>query len=305
MRLHEVERGDSPFWGLVIRLISLMSGMRLPDAARAVFYHKAFFGDLMSFWTHAAMRGESAWTVGERELMAAMTAKWNACSFCIGAHGAIAARVLGKPLVETALNDFRQAELPTKLQATLTFLEILTRRPDQPTAEDARAVLREGVTPDALEDAIAVTILFNITSRCADALSYAMLDDRGFDSAAKRLLVQGYAFGKGKTPAHPDHRALADTVRRRAYEGPGKTDAALRQAMAERAAGGPPLGAPYDDLTRQIGEAAYKVTDEQVAKVVEDVGSEKAAFELIVASALGAGLHRWRWGLKVLEEAIL
>src|SRR6266487_3403355 len=101
----------------------------------------------MSFWTHAAMRGQSAWTVGERELMAAMTAKWNACPFCIGAHGAIAARVLGKLVVETALDDFQQAELPAKLRATLTFLEILTRRPDKLTAEDARAVLRGGSHP--------------------------------------------------------------------------------------------------------------------------------------------------------------
>ena len=153
-------------------------------------------------------------------------------------------------------------------------------------------------------DAIAVTVLFNITGRCADAFDYEMLEDRDFDRAAKRLLVQGYAFGKGKTPAHPDHRAMADAVRRRTHEGPGETDAALRQAMAERAAGGPALQAPHDDLARQIGEAAYKVTDEQVAKVVEDAGSEGAAFELIVASALGAGLHRWRRGLKVLEEAI-
>jgi AhpD family alkylhydroperoxidase len=305
VRLQEVERGDGPFWRLLIRLISLMSGMRLPDAARAVFYHKAFFGDPMSFWTHAAMRGESAWTVGEQELLAAMTAKWNACSFCIGAHGAIAARVLGKLLVETALDDLGQAELPTKLQSTLTFLEILTRRPDKLTVEDARAVLRKEVTPEALEDAIAVSVLFNITARCADALDYAMLEDRDFDRAAKRLLVQGYAFGKGKTPAHPDHRTLADAVRRRALEGPQETDADLRQAMAERAAGGRPLQVPYDELARQIGEAAYKVTDEQVAKVVEETGGERAAYELIVASALGAGLHRWQRGLKVLEEAML
>ena len=153
----------------------------------------------MSFWTHAAMRGQSAWTVGERELMAAMTAKWNACPFCIGAHGAIAAQVLGKPVVETALDDFQQAELPTKLRATLT----LTRRPDKLTAEDARAVLRKGVTPEALEDAIAVTVLFNIRGRCADALDYEILEARDFDRAAKRLLVQGYAFGKGKIPPIP------------------------------------------------------------------------------------------------------
>jgi hypothetical protein len=55
-----------------------------------------------------------------------------------------------------------------------------------------------------------------------------MLQDRDFDRAAKRLLVQGYAFGKRKTPAHPDHRAMADAVRRHTHEGPGKTDANLR-----------------------------------------------------------------------------
>ena len=66
MRLHEVERGDGPFWHLLIRLISLMSGMRLPDAARAVFYHKAFFGDPMSFWTHAAMGSTNKFRVNLR-----------------------------------------------------------------------------------------------------------------------------------------------------------------------------------------------------------------------------------------------
>ena len=303
MRLHEVERGDNLISRLFIRFLSLMSGMRLPDAARVAFYHKQFYGDSMSFWTHAAMRGESAWSVGERELMAAMTARWNACSFCIGAHAAISARVLGKPQVLSTLENFRQAELPTELQATLAFLEILTRRSGELTAEDAQAVLCKGVTSQALEDAISVCALFNVTTRCADTLDYQVLSERDFDRAAKRLLVQGYAFGKGKTPAHPDHRALADTVRQRVLFGPGKTDATLRQAMAERASGGPPLSALYDDLARQIGEAAYKITDEQVAKVVAEAGSEKAAFELMMASALGAGLHRFWRGLNVLEAA--
>jgi uncharacterized peroxidase-related enzyme len=303
MRLREVERGDRLVWRLLIWCISLVSGMRLPDAARIVLYHRQFFGDPMSRWTHMAMRGASDWTVGERELMAAMTAKWNACEFCVGAHGAVAARVLGRPVVDAALRDVQLAELPARLPATLAFLEVLTRTPDTLTAEDARTVLRQGITPQALEDAIAVAALFNVIGRCADALDYEVPGDTDFDRAAKRLLAQGYAFGKGKTPVHPNHRALADAVRRRVLEGPGQTGAALRHAMAERAAGGPTLEAPYDDLARQIGQAAYKVTDEQVASVVERAGSERAAFELIVASALGAGLHRWRRGLKALEEA--
>jgi uncharacterized peroxidase-related enzyme len=303
MRLREVERGDRLVWRLLIWFISLVSGMRLPDAAWIVLYHKQFFGDPMSRWTHMAMRGESDWTVGERELLAAMTARWNACEFCVGAHGAIAARVLGRPVVDAALNDVQLAGLPARLRATLRFLEILTRTPDTLTAQDARTVLGQGITPQALEDAIAVAALFNVIGRCADALDYQLSGDRDFDRAATRLLARGYAFGKGKAPVHPDHRTLADAVQRRVLEGPGATGAALRHAMAERAAGGPPLEAPYDDLARQIGQAAYKVTDAQVARVVGRAGGERAAFELIVAAALGAGLHRRRRGLKALEEA--
>jgi uncharacterized peroxidase-related enzyme len=303
MRLHEVEQGDGPLWSLLIRGISLLSGRRLPDAARAVLYHQAFFGDAMSTWTHATMRGASPWTVGERELMAALTATWNACPFCIGAHGAIAARVLGKAQVQAALADYQQAPLSPKLQSVLSFLERVTRQPDAVTEEDAQTVLQSDVTVGALEDALAVCTLFNITTRCADALAYQIVSETDFDRAAKQLLVRGYGFGKPKTPAHPDHRALADALAHRVLEGPGVTAASLRQTMAARAAGGPPVEAPYDDLARQIGEAAYNVTDEQVAQVVTQSGSERATYELIVAAAVGAGLHRWQRGLTVIEPA--
>ena len=102
----------------------------------------------------------------------------------------------------------------------------------------------------------------------------------------------------------PDHRALAEALRRRVLEGPGETDRVVRQATAERAAGGPAMAPPYDDLARQIGESAGGVTNEQVAGVVRATGSEKAAFEIIVAAALGAGLLRWRHAIKGLDEAI-
>jgi hypothetical protein len=99
-----------------------------------------------------------------------------------------------------------------------------------------------------------------------------------------------------------DHHSFAETLRRRVLEGPGETDAALRQRVAARAAGGPPIEAPYDDLARQIGGAAWRVTDAQVASVLAAAGSEKAAFELIAAGATGAGLLRWQRAIKALEE---
>ena len=105
------------------------------------------------------------------------------------------------------------------------------------------------------------------------------------------------------TPKRPNHNALAEALRRAVLEGPGETDPTVRRAVAERAAGGPTAKAPYDDLARQIGEAAYRVRDEHVETVLKAAGSEKAAFEIIAAAAVGAGLFRWRQALKVTEEA--
>jgi hypothetical protein len=99
-----------------------------------------------------------------------------------------------------------------------------------------------------------------------------------------------------------DHHSFAEALRRRVLEGPGETDAALRQRVAARAADGPLIETPYDDLARQIGEAAWHITDAQVASVLAAAGSEKAAFELIAAAATGAGLLRWQRAIKALEE---
>ena len=104
-------------------------------------------------------------------------------------------------------------------------------------------------------------------------------------------------------PNRPNHSALAEALRRAVLEGSGVTDPALRRAVAEAAAGGPAAQAPYDDLARQIGEAAHRVTNKQVEAVLKAAGSEKAAFEIIVAAAAGAGLSRWRQAIKATMEA--
>lgn len=193
MRLPEVERGDSFGNRLLIRFISAVSGMRLPDAARVAFYHKNFFSAPLGAWTQAAMRGPSAWSVGERELMAAMVAKWNSCAFCVGAHGAVAAKTMTRPVVDAALADFRSAPITEALQGTLAFLEIMTLRPMDLSADSAREALRSGVTNEALQDAAAVAAVFNIITRYADALNFAMPTAAEFDRAADMLLRRGYA----------------------------------------------------------------------------------------------------------------
>lgn len=99
------------------------------------------------------------------------------------------------------------------------------------------------------------------------------------------------------------HRRHADAVRA-AVTGPaGKTDATLRTAVTARASGGPPVGEPYDALAIQIGEAAYRVTDSQVADVRAAQGSDKAAFEIVMAASVGAGLARWDAAIRAIDEA--
>lgn len=193
MRLSEVEHGDGWFRRLLIRFISGVSRMRLPDAARVIWYHKEFFGKPMGAWTHAAMRGKSSWSVGERELMAAMVANWNSCAFCAGAHRAVASKALTSSQVAAALEDFEHASISDGLKATLTFLRALTLRPDQISAEDITPALMAGVTREALVDAVAVASLFNITTRYADALGFALPTDDEFERAAGMLLNRGYA----------------------------------------------------------------------------------------------------------------
>jgi uncharacterized peroxidase-related enzyme len=193
MRLREVERGDGIVNRLLIRFLSMALGMRLPDAARVAFYHKDFFGRPMGAWTQAAMRGPSTWSVGERELMATMVAKWNSCSFCVGAHGAIAAKVLERQSVDATLEHFRTAPISNGLKATLEFLEKMTLRPTQLTADDAREVLGTGVSFEALTDAISVAAVFNIVTRYADALDFVIPTPDEFEGAAGMLLKRGYA----------------------------------------------------------------------------------------------------------------
>ena len=193
MRLPEIDRGDGLTNRLLIGFISIVSGMRLPDAARVAFYHRSFFGAPMGAWTQAAMRGPSPWSVGERELMAAMVANWNSCAFCVGAHGAVAAKTMERPLVEAVLADFRSAPISEPLKGALAFLEIMTLRPFELAPEHAQAALRSKVSTEGLKDAIAVGTLFNIITRYADTLDFAIPSAEEFDRAAVMLLKRGYA----------------------------------------------------------------------------------------------------------------
>lgn len=81
MRLPKVESGHTLSQKLRIGVIGLASGGRAPDVVRTLRYRKEFFGDAMSPLIHQLLRGPSDWSVGERELFAALTSRLNRCVF--------------------------------------------------------------------------------------------------------------------------------------------------------------------------------------------------------------------------------
>lgn len=100
-----------------------------------------------------------------------------------------------------------------------------------------------------------------------------------------------------------DHRRHADSVRAAVTGAGGVSEKFLRDAVASRAAGGATIAEPYDTLAQQIGQAADQVNDEQVAAVRATEGSDKGAFEMIMAASIGAGLARWEAAIQAMDEA--
>jgi len=192
MRLKILDSGYSFGTKVLFVLIHAVSRQPAPDAAKLVFYRPDFYGAPMKEITQEAMRGPSAWSVGDRELMAAFVSQTNECAFCIGAHTATAARAYhDEAKVSAVLADLETAPIEEPLRATLRLLGKLTRE-QAVTADDMRAVLAVGVSREQIEDALAVCFAFNTTDRLADAFGFFVPGPKAFEAGAKFLLRRGY-----------------------------------------------------------------------------------------------------------------
>jgi uncharacterized peroxidase-related enzyme len=192
MRLQILNSGYSLGTKVLFAVIRAVSRQPLPDAAKLVFYRPDFYGAPMKGLTHEAMRGPSAWSIADRELMAAFVSKTNECAFCSAAHTATAARAhQDEAMVAAVLADLETAPIEEALRATLRMLRKLTQE-NTVDSNDMRAVLAAGVSREQVEDALAICFAFNTTNRLADAFEFSMLGAEGFEAGAKYLLARGY-----------------------------------------------------------------------------------------------------------------
>src|SRR5215510_6337891 len=120
MRLAILDNGHGFGTKVLFALIRAVSRQPVLDVIKLVKYRPDFYGGPMQRVTHEAMRGPSAWSVGDRELMAALVAKTNACEWCTKAHAAVAEGAYGDlAKVSAVLSDLDTvAAIEEPLRAT-------------------------------------------------------------------------------------------------------------------------------------------------------------------------------------------
>jgi len=192
MRLTILDRGHGFGTKALFALIRAVSRQPVLDVIKLVKYRPDFYGGPMQGVTQEAMRGTSAWSVGDRELMAAFIARTNECEWCTKAHLAVAQGAYrDEAKVSATLSDVETAPIEEPLRATLRMLRKLTRD-NVVTADDMRGLLAAGVSREQIEDALAVCFSFNTIGRLADAFGFFVPGPKAFAAGAKYLLARGY-----------------------------------------------------------------------------------------------------------------
>jgi hypothetical protein len=81
MRVPKIATGHRLREKLLLKMMPLMTGQRVPDVVRTILYRRDFWGDPYNEGLQKVMRGRSDWEVWERELMASFVSRQVDCLF--------------------------------------------------------------------------------------------------------------------------------------------------------------------------------------------------------------------------------
>jgi len=192
MWLTRVRSGHRLKEWLTLKIVPVVLGAPVPDIMRVLFYRRAFCGVHFATLQQRLLRGTSDWSMGERELFAAFVSAKNCCRFCIDAHSAIAARLVGHEVVDAIMADVESAPISEPARRMLYFLEKLTLEPDRITSEDLAPLRAAKISDEAILDAIYICGTFCALNRLVDAMGCAPMTPKQLDASAKMLLERGY-----------------------------------------------------------------------------------------------------------------
>jgi uncharacterized peroxidase-related enzyme len=130
----------------------------------------AFYDDLM--------RGESALTRPQREMIAVVVSTVNRCHYCIVSHSAYLRKLTGDPvLVEQLRTNYKYADLEPRERAMLHFAVKLTEQSSACTEADVESLREAGWADEDIMDIAEVAAMFNFTNRLASGLGWVPNDE--------------------------------------------------------------------------------------------------------------------------------
>jgi uncharacterized peroxidase-related enzyme len=144
--------------------------------------------------SHTLMHKECPISPGLRELIAAYTSSLNQCEFCMKAHAAVAAKLLGdEALVWSVIQDLESSSVDDREKALLRFVRKVTLAPGSITAVDTRELNAAGWDDAAIFYAISACALFNFYNRWVSASGVHPVSDEAFERLGSRMAAVGYA----------------------------------------------------------------------------------------------------------------
>lgn len=153
--------------------------------------------------TEILLRGPSALSRAERELIATIVSNGNECRFCTAAHTTAADMLLGEH--ETALRvkqDIETAPVNEKMKALLTIAKLVGKSGKLVTPAAIERAKAAGATDLEIHDTVLIAALFCLYNRYVDGMATAMpAHDNYFVTLAERLVNHGYT----RLPQGYDH----------------------------------------------------------------------------------------------------
>jgi AhpD family alkylhydroperoxidase len=276
MRLSILDHGHRRRAKLFMGMTSAMSRVDSPDIVRMLLYRPEFLTRALLDLTAPAMRGPSYWTAGEREFLAMSIARGHQCPFCLDSHAELV-RIAGKGEVTP---DSARPEV-------LQVRDFLLSPGDDVTA----------LPEDAVLEALRVGLVWNVVNRLANAFGFELREGQ-LHSGTRALHRFGYRFPAFLLAGgeHPGGDAV-DALRRSVLEAPAVTPVELRRA----AAGDGPLPEEWRTYAETVRDASYRVTDDDVARLVAAGHTEDEIYEVTVAAALGAALRAYDTGRRAVS----
>jgi uncharacterized peroxidase-related enzyme len=153
-----------------------------PEAARPLLeYHEVL------------LRGESPFSTGERELIAAYVSGLNNCNYCHAVHSQTAIALgISADAITNMFPNRQDEHVDGRMQPVLVFVRKLTQAPDAIVTADVDPVFAAGWDDRAVHDATAICSLFNLMNRLVNGLGVEASDSYT-RLAAQRLAERGYA----------------------------------------------------------------------------------------------------------------